>query len=125
MTPIPPAWAMAIAILASVTVSMAEARIGMFSDMLRVTRVRMSVSDGITSDRPGRSRTSSKVSASRGLPLEFTAITNSSSPALRARSVPSMTGKKTRSAAKAGASRASRRPVLGWRRSISWPAAES
>ena len=77
MTPMPPAWAMAIAIRASVTVSMAEAMIGMLSEISRVTRVRISVSEGITSDNPGRSRTSSKVSASRGLPLEFTAIANS------------------------------------------------
>ena len=71
MTPMPPACAMAIAISASVTVSMAEATIGMLSAISRVMRVRMSTSDGSTSDRPGLSRTSSKVSASRGLPLDI------------------------------------------------------
>ena len=40
----PPACAMAIAMRASVTVSMAEAMIGMLSGMARVTRVRMSTS---------------------------------------------------------------------------------
>ena len=64
MTPMPPACAMAIAILASVTVSMAEATIGMLSAIARVMRVRISTSDGSTSDRPGLSSTSSKVSAS-------------------------------------------------------------
>ena len=65
MTPMPPACAMAIAIAASVTVSIAEATIGMFSEISRVMRVRTSTSDGSTSDRPGFSSTSSKVSASR------------------------------------------------------------
>ena len=64
MTPMPPACAMAIAILVSVTVSIAEAMIGMLSAIARVMRVRMSTSDGSTSDRPGLSSTSSKVNAS-------------------------------------------------------------
>ena len=67
----PPACAMAIAILASVTVSMAEATIGILSGMSRVMRVRMSASDGSSSDSPGFSSTSSKVSASRRVPLDF------------------------------------------------------
>ena len=61
MTPMPPACAMAIAMWASVTVSMAEAMIGILSETLRVMRERMSTSDGRTSDRPGFNSTSSKV----------------------------------------------------------------
>ena len=61
----PPACAMAIAMRASVTVSIAEAMIGMLSGMARVTRERISTSDGRTSERPGFRSTSSKVKASR------------------------------------------------------------
>jgi hypothetical protein len=50
MTPMPPAWAMAIAIGASVTVSMAAATSGMFSAMSRVNRVRVSVWFGSTAE---------------------------------------------------------------------------
>src|SRR5262249_12266014 len=81
MTPRPPACAIAIAIRASVTVSMAEATIGILSAISRVMRVRRSVSDGMTCDNAGWIRTSSQVSASRRFPLEFTAIANSASPA--------------------------------------------
>ena len=77
----PPACAMAIAISASVTVSMAEATIGMLRGISRVMRVRISTSAGSTSDRPGLSSTSSKVSASRRAPLDIAAIANSSLPA--------------------------------------------
>jgi hypothetical protein len=77
ITPMPPACAIAIAICASVTVSMAEATIGMLSGMARVMRERMSASDGSTSDRLGSSSTSSKVSASRGLPFDRAAMANS------------------------------------------------
>ena len=80
MTPMPPACAMAIAICASVTVSMAEAMIGILSEIERVMRERISTSAGSTSDRPGLISTSSKVSASRGLALFFAAIANSVSP---------------------------------------------
>ena len=65
MTPIPPACAMAMAMRASVTVSMAEDSSGMFILMDFVTRVRVSASLGSTEDAPGTSRTSSKVRASR------------------------------------------------------------
>ncbi len=61
----PPAWAIAIAIGASVTVSIAELSSGMFSRIDRVTRVAVSTCPGSTSDAAGTSRTSSKVSASR------------------------------------------------------------
>ena len=57
----PPACAMAIAIRASVTVSIAEEMIGMLSEIARVMRVRISTSDGSTSDGPGFSSTSSNV----------------------------------------------------------------
>ena len=80
MTPMPPAWAMAMAICASVTVSMAEAMMGMLSGIVGVTRERISTSPGSTSDRPGLISTSSKVSASRGLELFLFAIANSISP---------------------------------------------
>ncbi len=77
MTPMPPAWAMAIAMRYSVTVSMAEEMIGMFRAIVRVMRVFTSTSPGITSERPGRSRTSSKVRAS-SMDL-MTAMANSAS----------------------------------------------
>ena len=76
----PPACAMAIAILASVTVSIADATIGMLRGIARVIRDRTSTSDGITSESPGCSSTSSKVSASRKRPSEFVAIANSTCP---------------------------------------------
>ena len=76
----PPACAMAIAMFASVTVSMAEATIGILSRILGVMRERISTSDGRTSDRPGFNSTSSKVYASRGRSLEVTAIANSAWP---------------------------------------------
>ncbi len=80
MTPMPPACAMAIAICTSVTVSMAEAMIGILTGIERVTRERISTSAGSTSERPGLISTSSKVSPSRGLALFFAAIANSVSP---------------------------------------------
>jgi hypothetical protein len=55
---------MAIAILASVTVSIADATIGRLRRMVRVSRVAMTTSLGSTSERPGRNSTSSKVSPS-------------------------------------------------------------
>ena len=60
-TPMPPWRAMAIAIRASVTVSIALESSGMGSSMLRVSRVRVSTRLGTTSDSPGWSSTSSKV----------------------------------------------------------------
>ena len=65
MTPIPPASAIAIASLASVTVSIAAETIGRLRRMARVSRAPMSVALGI--DRahgPGRSSTSSNASPS-------------------------------------------------------------
>ncbi len=76
----PPACAMAIAMWASVTVSIAEATIGIFSGTLRVMRERISTSDGRTSDRPGFNSTSSKVYASGGTSLAVNAIANSAWP---------------------------------------------
>src|ERR1700674_2876264 len=67
---------MVISMRPSVTVSMAEAMIGMFRTMLRVIREPMSTSDGSTSDRPGCSNTCARASASRGLPLGFAGIAN-------------------------------------------------
>jgi hypothetical protein len=63
--PIPPLWAMAMASRLSVTVSMAADTSGMFSLISRVNRVDTSTWVGITSDAPGSSKTSSKVSPSR------------------------------------------------------------
>ena len=65
MTPIPPAWAMAMAMRASVTVSIAEDRSGMFMRIERVTKVDVSASEGSTLDAAGTRRTSSNVRASR------------------------------------------------------------
>jgi hypothetical protein len=48
----------------SVTVSIAADINGMFSDIPRVSRVRVSASDGKTDDAAGFNRTSSNVSAS-------------------------------------------------------------
>ena len=64
MIPIPPSCASAIARAASVTVSIGAEISGMFSSMLRVSRVRVSASAGMKSLRAGISRTSSKVMAS-------------------------------------------------------------
>jgi hypothetical protein len=74
ITPRPPACAMAIAMAPSVTVSIADVMIGILSAISRVMRVRTSVSVGSTSESPGLSSTSSKVSASRRLPFDFGAI---------------------------------------------------
>ena len=61
----PPSCAMAMAIGPSVTVSMAEDTSGTLSEMVRVNRVRVSAVLGRTSEKPGTTNTSSKVSASR------------------------------------------------------------
>ena len=125
MTPMPPACAMAMAILASVTVSMAEAMIGILSEISRVRRVRISASDGSTSDNPGVSRTSSKVSASRRVPLDFWSIANSNHPACGL----GRRHRRKRDSARSAAKRQSRArlddPVLGWRRSLARLAGES
>ena len=55
--------AMAMAIRASVTVSMAEETSGTFSVIRRVRRAVVSASPGITTECAGSSRTSSKVRA--------------------------------------------------------------
>jgi hypothetical protein len=60
-TPAPPCRAMAIAIRASVTVSMAEDSSGTRRVMLRESRLEVSTSLGTTSDASGSSSTSSKV----------------------------------------------------------------
>ena len=49
-TPMPPAWAMAMAMPASVTVSIAAATSGMLSGISRVRRVRVSVWCGSTAE---------------------------------------------------------------------------
>ena len=59
MTPMPPASAMAIASLASVTVSIAAEMIGRLSRIARVSCVPIFVALGMTALNPGRSRTSS------------------------------------------------------------------
>ena len=60
----PPAWAIAIAMRDSVTVSMAAEIIGTCREMDEVSLVLMSTSAGRTADSAGKSRTSSKVNAS-------------------------------------------------------------
>ena len=59
MTPMPPTRAIAIAIRASVTVSMALETSGMDSRTVRVSRLPVSTSAGTTSEAPGTSSTSS------------------------------------------------------------------
>ena len=126
MTPMPPACAMAIAISASVTVSMAEAMIGMLTAIERVIRERISASAGITSDRPGWISTSSNVSASRKAPL-FTAplflsaIANSVDPKGITLRLPK--GDKTPSAR--GLLARLHGPLLGWHGPIAREAGDS
>jgi hypothetical protein len=62
-TPMPPSWAMAIASRPSVTVSMADDKIGMLREMVRVTRLVTLTWLGKTSEAAGSRSTSSKVSA--------------------------------------------------------------
>ncbi|GBE36400.1 hypothetical protein BMS3Bbin07_00547 [bacterium BMS3Bbin07] len=61
MNPMPPSLAMAMAMEASVTVSIAAVTMGVFKLILRVRYVVTSTSFGITSDFAGMRRTSSKV----------------------------------------------------------------
>ena len=65
MTPRPPSCAMAMAVRASVTVSIAALSTGMFSRTRRVIGALTSVSRGRISEAAGTSRTSSKVRPSR------------------------------------------------------------
>src|SRR5262249_18366279 len=64
MMPIPPAWAMAMAVRASVIVSIAALTSGTLSCMVRVSAVLTSASLGIKSDAAGTKSTSSKVNPS-------------------------------------------------------------
>ena len=66
-TPSPPARAMAMAILASVTVSIAELTRGTLSRILRVSREEVSAVAGTMSEAAGNSRTSSKVRPSMAI----------------------------------------------------------
>ena len=75
-TPIPPARAIAIAIRASVTVSIAELTSGTLRRILRVSWLAVSAVAGTTSEAAGSRRTSSKVSPS-------IAILSGSSPPVR------------------------------------------
>ncbi len=61
MMPIPPSRAIAIAILESVTVSIAAVITGVLSEIVEVSFVLRSIILGVTSDSAGISRTSSKV----------------------------------------------------------------
>ena len=63
-TPSPPSRASAIAMRASVTVSIAAETIGTSSAIVRVSRVAVETSFGRTDDSAGTRRTSSKVSPS-------------------------------------------------------------
>ena len=65
-TPMPPARAMAMAISASVTVSMAADTSGILREMVRVRRVTVETSRGWTVECRGTSSTSSKVRPSLG-----------------------------------------------------------
>ena len=77
MTPRPPFWAMAIAMRASVTVSIAEAMIGRLRAIERVSRVSTLTSAGRTSEWPGRNSTSSKVRPSMSRSAEMCGMANS------------------------------------------------
>src|SRR5512137_2744374 len=61
MIPIPPSCAMLIAVLASVTVSIAALSSGIFNRIVRVSCVLMSTSFGNTAEYEGTSNTSSNV----------------------------------------------------------------
>src|SRR5262249_34093305 len=116
----PPACAIAIAICASVTVSMAEAMIGILTAIERVMWERISTSAGSTSDRPGFISTSSNVSPSRGLALYFSALAHSLLP-LKAEC-----GRQTVKKARCEGVLAVRHgPLLGWRGSIARDGADS
>jgi hypothetical protein len=64
MIPIPPSRAMAMAVLASVTVSMAALTSGMFNLIFLVSNVPISAIAGVMADLAGSSSTSSNVRAS-------------------------------------------------------------
>ena len=64
ITPIPPSCAMMMHISASVTVSSAAEINGILREIVRVTRVRVSVDDGSTCEYAGTTSTSSNASAS-------------------------------------------------------------
>src|SRR5579885_1911423 len=117
MTPMPPFCAMAIAMLASPTVSMDEAAIGRLSWMLRVMRERISTSDGITSDKPGFNSTSSKVYASGKRSFEIAAIANSAGPAVEP-AYKCDAGRTAESGLVRRLASGLFGPHLGWRRSI-------
>ena len=110
ITPMPPNCAMAIAMLASVTVSIAEATIGTLSGMSRVIRLRMSTSDGSTSDRPGLSSTSSKVSASSRPPFGYLFLAIANSPRPPGYKWASLRGSQSRGGESA--------PMRSWRRRV-------
>src|SRR3954454_1982626 len=101
-----------MAICDSVTVSMAEAMMGIFKAMVRVMRERMSASDGSVSESPGFSRTSSKVSASRGGSLDFAAMANSA-PAPSRRPMRGLDGRDNAISGRKGFFRPGRRPAFG------------
>ena len=63
MMPMPPSWAMTMAMPLSVTVSIAAETSGMLRLIFRVRRVRRDASRGMKSEYAGTSRTSSNVSA--------------------------------------------------------------
>ena len=66
ITPMPPARAIAMAMSASVTVSMAAETSGMLREMVRVKRLAVETSRGWTAEYRGTRRTSSKVSPALG-----------------------------------------------------------
>src|SRR5216117_1689825 len=93
ITPIPPSRAMAIAISASVTVSMAAATSGMLRGMPRVKRERTSTLRGCIVECRGTRRTSSKVRAGLGRKVPMAKVTGRAAvpqpcPCLRSSSAP-------------------------------------
>ena len=84
-TPMPPARAMAIAIRASVTVSMAELTSGTCKRIFLVSWLEVSAAAGTTSDAAGSSNTSSKVSPSMAILLGSSPPVRTCSPGMSSR----------------------------------------
>ena len=127
--PIPPSRASAIAIRASVTVSIAAETTGTLSAIVRVSRVAVETSFGSTADSAGTSSTSSKVSPSRpnfsdarGRCARARSSTGNLSTSI-GQTIPAVVGARTATPPGAGLRQATRRPVVssvtstaGWSR---------
>src|SRR3954452_1246412 len=104
---------MAMASRASVTVSIAEEMIGIFREIERVSRVLTSTPLGMTSEWPGVSKTSSKVSASRKEPFGRRSANTCSYAAPIEAAAPGLAGAIELAAAHSTPVRAGKRKVEG------------